>query len=114
MFEVIFFKTASGNEPVREWLRGLDAKERAVIGDDLRTVQLGFPLGMPVCRPLGGGIHEVRSTLPTKKEARLIFFQDGERLIIVCGFIKKTQTTPKAEIDSARKRKSEYEKNKSK
>jgi phage-related protein len=56
----------------------------------------------------------VRSTLPTKKEARLIFFRDEETLVIVCGFIKKTQTTPPAEIENARKRKTEYERNKRK
>lgn len=114
MFEVAFFRTAAGNEPVRDWIRGLDADERAVIGADLRTVQVGFPLGMPLCRPLGGALHELRCTLPTKKEARLIFFQDGERLVIVGGFIKKTQATPPAEIENARKRKAEYERNKSK
>jgi len=106
MFEVVFYATAGGNEPVLEWLRSLTRDERAVVGTDLRTVQIGFPIGMPVCRPLGDGLHEVRSSLPTRKEARLIFFQDGSDLVIVGGFIKKT--TPKTEIDSALKRKREY------
>ena len=91
MFSVIFFKTDAGNEPVREWLRSLNAEERAVIGADLRTVQIGFPLGMPLCRPLGDGLYEVRSSLPTGREARLIFFQDDETLAVVCGFMKKTR-----------------------
>ena len=103
--------TPAGNTPVLEWIQGLKAGERAVIGADLRTVQIGFPLGMPLCRSLGDGIFEVRSSLPTKKEARLLFFQDGKTLVIVCGFIKKTQATPKAEISKARKRKREYESN---
>ena len=108
MFEVVFFATPSGSEPVLEWLRELGKDEKAVIGADLRTVQLGFPLGMPVCRPLGDGLFEVRSSLPTRKEARLIFFQAGNDLVIVAGFIKKTQATPKIEIDRSRNRKKDY------
>lgn len=111
---MIFFKTEAGNEPVREWICELDADERAVLGADLRTIQIGFPLGMPLCRPLGDGLYEVRSSLPTKKEARLIFFQDGRTLIIIGGFIKKTRTTPKSEIGTATRRKAEYASNKAK
>jgi phage-related protein len=114
MFSVVFFKTEAGNEPVRDWLRELSAGDRAVIGSDLRTVQIGFPLGMPLCSPLGSGLHEVRSSLPSKREGRLIFFQDAEMLVIVCGFIKKTRTTPKDELTNARKRQGEYKKNKEK
>lgn len=108
MFEVVFFRAGAGNEPVREWLRGLDADDRAVIGADLRTVQFGFPLGMPLCRPIGGGLYEVRSSLPTRREARVIFFPARTTLVIVNGFIKKTRSTPPAEIDKAAKRKAEY------
>jgi phage-related protein len=111
MFAVVFFRTDTGNESVRTWLRGLDSAERAVIGGDLRTVQLGFPLGMPLCRPLGGGLYEVRSSLPTRKEARVIFFQTGATLVLVHGFIKKTRSTPRAEIDKAARRKAEYDAN---
>lgn len=109
MFEVVFYATKSGNEPVLEWLRSLEKAERIVIGSDLRTVQFGFPIGMPVCRPLGGGLYEVRSSLATKKEARLIFFQDGADLVVVHGFVKKTQTTPKSDLETAKSRKKEYE-----
>jgi phage-related protein len=114
MFSVVFFQTETGNEPVRDWLRSLSARERAVIGADLRTVQIGFPLGMPLCRPLGNALYEVRSSLPSKREARLIFFQDAELLVIVCGFIKQTRATPESELKSARKRQAEYKKNKTK
>jgi phage-related protein len=109
VFRLAFFRTTSGNEPVREWLKTLSPGERHVIGTDLRTVQLGFPLGMPLCRALGNGLHEVRSTLPTKKEARVIFFQAGTDLIAVHGFVKKTQATPPAALQLARKRKDEFE-----
>lgn len=69
---------------------------------------------MPLCRSLRNGLYEVRSSLPTKQEARLIFFQDFEALIVVCGFIKKSKTTPDSEIKNARKRQGEYKKNKEK
>ena len=112
MFSVAFFKTSAGNEPVLDWLRNLSREDRAVLGADLRTIQLGFPLGMPLCRPLKGGLFESRSSLPGKREARLIFFEDGELLVVVCGFIKKTRATPAIELENARKRKAEYRRNK--
>ena len=83
-----------------------------LVGADLRTIQIGFPLGMPLCRPLKGGLFESRSSLSGKREARLIFFQDGERLIVVSGFIKKSRATPQSELENARRRKGEYKKNK--
>lgn len=112
MFSVVFFRTDAGNEPVRDWLRSLNREERAVIGADLRTVQMGFPLGMPLCRPLKDGLFESRSTLPGRREARLIFFQDGEMLIVVGGFIKKSRGTPASELEAARRHRREYKRNK--
>ncbi len=112
MFSVAFFRTGAGNEPVLDWLRSLSREDRAILGADLRTIQLGFPVGMPLCRPLKGGLFESRSSLTGNREARLIFFQDDELLIVVGGFIKKTRTTPQSELENARKRKREYEKNK--
>jgi phage-related protein len=109
VFSVKFFRTAAGNEPVREWLQSLLPEERRVIGFDLRLVQIGFPVGMPLCRPLRDGIYEVRSSLPTKKEARIIFFQNGNELIIIAGFIKKTAKTPLDQIDLAISRKRTFE-----
>ena len=109
MLSVLFFRTKSGREPVREWLRGLEREERKTIGEDLLTVQLGFPLGMPLCRPLGKNLYEVRSSLPTRREARLMFFQSGTRLIVVSGFVKKTQKTPDTEIALARARMNEFD-----
>jgi phage-related protein len=112
MFSVAFFRTSAGNEPVLDWLRSLSREDRAILGADPRTIQMGFPLGMPLCRPLKGGLFESRSSLSGKREARLIFFQDGELLIVVCGFIKKTRATPQSELENARRRKGEYKKNK--
>lgn len=108
MFQVVFFATLAGNQPVLEWLRGLPKDDRLAIGADLRTVQYGFPIGMPLCRPLGNALYEVRSSLPSRKEARLIFFQEAEDLVVVSGFIKKTQKTPDEEISKARGRQREF------
>jgi phage-related protein len=104
MIPVVFYETPAGREPVREWLRGLNSDDRTVIGADILAVQRGWPLGLPLCRSLGRDLWEVRSTLPSKRIARLIFaFDDGE-LVILNGFIKKTQKTPQDEIDLALKR----------
>ena len=71
---VIFYRTPLGAEPVREWLRDLPSNDRRIIGVDLATVQVGWPVGMPLCRSLGGGLWEVRSTLPSRRTARILFF----------------------------------------
>ena len=101
---VIFSRTAAGGEPVREWLRGLSAEDRRTIGADLATIQVGWPIGMPLCRSLGAGLWEVRSRLSGNRIARLVFFVAKDRVGVVHGFIKKTQKTPAAEIDIAQAR----------
>jgi phage-related protein len=111
MLSVLFYRTEAGNEPVLEWLRDLDADDRRIIGEDLRTVQLGWPLGMPLCRSLGDGLFEVRSNITDKRITRLILFQHKAGLIIVAGFIKKSQSTPDDVLKLSRKRKTEYERN---
>ena len=108
MYEVIFYRTEAGNEPALDWFRALQEEERKIVGRDLRVLQLGFPMGMPLCKSLGDGLWELRSTLP-KKIARVIFFLDGPRFIVVHGFIKKSQKTPKEELDAAKARKKLYE-----
>jgi phage-related protein len=102
--EVVFYRTAAGAEPVRDWLRGMPAADRRTIGTDLATVQFGWPVGMPLCRPLGGGLWEVRSNLPGNRTARLMFFVHEGRIGLVHGFIKKTRTTPPDDLALARKR----------
>jgi phage-related protein len=101
---VIFYRSSGGVEPVIDWLRGLPAEDRQVIGTDLSTVQFGWPVGMPLCRPLGSGLWEVRSTLPSRRIARLLFFVHGGRIGVVHGFVKKTQKTPAEDLALARKR----------
>ena len=101
---VVFYRTATGIEPVREWLRSLPEADRRTIGLDLAAVQVGWPVGMPLCRPLSGGLWEVRSTLPSRRIARVLFFVHEGRLGVVHGFIKKTQKTPPDDLALARKR----------
>lgn len=103
---VRFYQTPAGREVIKEWLRSFEKPDRAILGYDLKRVQLGFPIGLPLCRSLGGGLWEVRSSLAGNREARMIFFHDAEHqaLVVVHGFIKKSQKTPKAEIDVAMRR----------
>ncbi len=87
-----------------EWLRSLPAEDRRAIGTDLATVQFGWPVGMPLCRSLGEGLWEVRSRLPSRRIARLLFFVHEDQIGVVHGFIKKTQKTPPNDLDLARRR----------
>ena len=107
MYSVVFYMTAAGNEPALDWFRSLPAEERRIIGYELRLLQIGFPEGLPRCRALGDGLFELRCTLPDRI-ARVIFFLDGNVFIVVHGFIKKSQKTPKEELDTARARKKAY------
>ncbi len=106
---IFFYCTQAGTEPVRIWLRTLPEKDRRIIGTDLRRVQSGWPIGMPLCRSLGGGLWEVRSTLATKRIARVLFFVHEDRIGIVHGFIKKTRATPDDVLELARKRMKEMQ-----
>ena len=101
-----FYRTAEGREPVREWLRGLPAHERKAIGEDIRTMQFGWPLGMPLVRSLGGGIWEVRTRLPNRI-ARVLFATFEGEAVLLHGFIKKSQEAPPGELRLARRRKKE-------
>jgi len=106
---VVFYRTPARAEVVLDWLRSLDEADRQAIGQDLMRVQFRWPVGMPLCRSLGGGLWEVRSGLPGNRIARVFFcFADG-RLVALHGMIKKTQKTPQADLDLARKRQREFE-----
>lgn len=105
----VFYKSDSGNEPVKDWLRSLPKEERRVIGEDIKTVEKGWPIGMPLTRHLKDGVHEVRSELPSKI-ARVLFFVSHPFMILLHGFFKKTQTTPPADLKLALRRKRKFEK----
>ena len=98
-----FFRTDFGGEPVRDWLKGLPVAERKTVGEDIKTVQFGWPMGMPLVAHLDNGIWEVRSRLSTRI-ARVLFVLDGDIMVLLHGFIKKEQKTPKPELDLAKER----------
>jgi phage-related protein len=106
---VVFYRTSAGAEVVKEWLRKLSDEDRGAIGQDLMRVQYRWPVGMPLCRPLGSGLWEVRSSLPGNRIARMMFSIANERIVVLHGFIKKTQKTPPDDLALARKRAAEFE-----
>ena len=108
---LVFYRTAGSNpsEPVREWLKSLDLDDRRAVGTDLGRVQFQWPVGMPLCRPLGQGLWEVRSTLPSRRIARVLFCHFEGELWALHAFIKKTPKTPPADLALARQRMKEIE-----
>lgn len=106
---LIFFRAASGTEPVREWLKGTAEAERQAIGKDLMRAQWRWPVGMPLCRPMGRGLWEIRTDLPTGKTARVLICFCRGRLVALHGFIKKTRATQEEHMAIARRRMKELE-----
>ena len=102
-----FYATPGGNEPVREWLSGLNDEDRRIMGVAIATVEFGWPVGMPLCRLLGQRLWEIRVSLPGRRIARVIFIHHGRHMVLLHGFIKKTRKTPRADFELAVKRKSE-------
>ena len=104
-----FYKTLNGAEPVRNWLLRLSVEDRKIVGKDIQKVEFGWPIGMPYSRPLGRGLFEVRSDISDKRIARVIFIIQNDGMVLLHGFVKKSQKTPKADLDLAVKRKKEIE-----
>ena len=102
-----FYVTPAGRKPVREWILEMPDADRHTIGKDIQKVEFGWPLGRPHCAPLGNGMWEVRSDLDSNRIARVIFCIGEGHMILLHGFIKKTQRTPQADIVLALKRKRE-------
>jgi phage-related protein len=107
---VVFYRTQGGTEVVRDWLRSLDGADRQAVGLDLMRVQYRWPVGMPLCRALGDGLWEVRTSLPSSRIARVLFSAQQGRILVLHGFIKKTQKTPPDDLALARRRNREFEK----
>ena len=107
----IFFRTVGGREPVRDWLKSLpSAEDRKRIGEDIKTVEFGWPVGMPVCRPVGDGVYEVRSRLTQNRIARVLFYIDKKGLMVLLhGFIKKAQKSPIKDLDLAKSNKNKHQ-----
>jgi phage-related protein len=107
-----FYRTAAQNQPVRDWLMELAAADRRIIGEDMATVEFGWPVGMPLTRPVGLGLREVRSTIKAGKvEARVIFGIDGHVMILLHGFEKKPSRQDN-EIETAKARWLDYKRRK--
>lgn len=101
-----FFESETGRVPVRDWLLSLSPEDRKIIGDDIRTAEFGWPVGMPLCRPITGrkGLWEIRSSLTDGRIARVFFCAHEGSMVLLHGFIKKTQKTPDKELEIAVKR----------
>ena len=101
---VRFYCTEAGGSPVLDWLRGLDKDDRHAIGLDQMRVQFGWPIGRPLVGSLKDGLWEVRSSLPSQRIARLILCFHDRILVVLHGFIKKTEKTPAADLVLAKRR----------
>lgn len=101
--DIAFYAETSGKEPVKVWLKDLEKHDRVIIGQDIKRVQIGWPLGMPLVKPLGSGLWEIRSSLGSRI-ARTIFTLYAGKIILLHGFIKKSQKIPAGEIELAKKR----------
>lgn len=101
--QVYFFKTANNKQPVRDWLKELPIEDRKIIGNDLKTAQFGWPIGMPLIRKLDADLWEVRSRLHNRI-ARVIFTVEGNTMVLLHGFIKKSQKTPQSDLQLAKQR----------
>jgi phage-related protein len=106
---VAFFRSKSGAEPVKQWLQGLPREDRQRVGQELRLVEMGWPMGMPLCRPLGDGLWEVRCSLGGNRIARVLFCIAEGSMILLHGFMKKTRKTPDDALNLAKARKKEVE-----
>lgn len=105
---VVFFRTDAGTEPVRRWLKALPVMHKKAIGEDIKTVQFTWPLGMPLVEKLEPYLWEVRTKVPDGI-ARVLFTIDGHTMILLHGFIKKTRKIPQKEISTARSRLKQYQ-----
>lgn len=106
---VVFYRSQGGTEPVREWLKSFPAEDRHILGRDLRLVEFGWPIGMPLCRALGAGLWEVRSKLTGNRIARVLFCALEGHMVLLHAFVKKSQKTPQGELALARSRQREVE-----
>ena len=105
---VVFFLTGSGAEPVRRWLKSLPTSHKKAIGEDIKTIQFGWPLGMPLVEKIEPYLWEARTKVPDGI-ARVLFTVDGHVMILLHGFITKTRKIPQTDINTARSRLKQYQ-----
>lgn len=99
-----FFISSTGVEPVRDFLRGLSKLDKEIVGGDIFSVQVGWPIGMPLCRPMGDGLFEIRSTVTDGRQIRVLFAFHRKSILLLHAFVKKTEKTPERELRVARDR----------
>ncbi len=108
-YEIVFYDKPDGSEPVKEFLLSVDDKMRARL---VRTIELlaqnGTTLRMPYSEHLVDGIYEIRAKIGSNISRVLYFFVIGKRIVLTNGFVKKTQKTPKNEIELAKKYRNEF------
>jgi len=109
ILKVVFYRSRAGSEPVREWLLSLNRANRKTIGQAVKTAQYGWPLGMPLIRKLEPRLWEVRS-LVTGGIARVVFTVNGSVMVLLHGFVKKSQKMPAADLKTAQQRLAELDK----
>lgn len=104
--QAAFYVNKSGKRPVREWLMEMSPADRKAIGEDIATLEFSWPVGMPKCRPLSGtkGLYEIRSNISSGRIARVLFVLIGNTMVLLHGFVKKTQATPEKELTLAKAR----------
>ena len=108
-YEVIFYEKQNGECPVEDFLNSLDKKMRAKLSGLLTILQEhGNLLREPYSKPLGDGIFELRGQVGNDISRILYFFYFEGKIIVTNGFIKKTQKTPKNEIEKAKQYRKEF------
>jgi phage-related protein len=111
ILQAAFYATQAGKRPLREWLMELSPKDRKTIGEDIATLEFCWPVGMPKCSPIKGvkGLYEIRSNISSGRIARVFFVLIGSQMVLLHGFIKKTQKTPDKELKLATARMKEVQ-----
>ena len=104
--EAAFFTTLAGRRPVRDWLMEFSAEDRKTIVEDIATLEFSWPVGKPKCSAISGvpGLYEVRSNISDGRIARVFFVLIGAKMVLLHGFVKKTQKTPDKDLDLAKSR----------
>ncbi len=100
VLDVRFFATSAGAEPVRDWIKALSAMERQRIGEDLKTVQYGWPLGMPLVRKICQNLWEMRTSL-SDRNVRILFTVEGASMVLLHSFDKKSRKLPQTDKELA-------------
>ena len=109
MFEVIFYEKVNGDCPVEDFLSGLDVKMRAKMVGLLEILEdKGNTLREPYSKHIDDGIFEIRCKVGNNITRIMYFFYYEGKIILTNGFVKKTQKTPKKEIDLAKERRKDF------